>query len=45
MILLVLCILAIIASWMFQLPTAWSVTLTVFASLGIVELVCYWLKD
>ena len=38
MILLTLCILSIITSWVFNLPHEWAVAITVLASLGIFEL-------
>ena len=34
---LTLCILSIIASWIYHLPQEWAITITIFASLVIVE--------
>ena len=34
---LVLAILSIIASWVYNLPIEWAVTITVFAALAIAE--------
>ena len=35
MITITLCILVLVASWVFSLPFEWAVTLTVFASLAL----------
>ncbi len=42
---LVLCILTIIASWKFNLPQEWAITLTVFSSLVILKEIVFWLED
>lgn len=37
---MILAILSIIAVWMFQVPLAWAVTITVFASIEIIAAFC-----
>ena len=37
---MIFCILTIIAAWIFELPFAWQVTLTVFASIHLFIWLC-----
>lgn len=37
---MILAILSIIAVWMFQIPLAWAVTITVFSVIAIISFCC-----